>query len=376
MASRFVVVGAGFSGATIAERIASMLRAEVLVVEKQRYVGGAAHDYIDAAGVVVQAHGPHIFHTNSDKVWSYVTKFGRWKNFEYRVAASIDGKLIRLPFDFDGLAEVFPGAHRTLERALQEHYGKDARVLVTEIRRRFPDVGEFVYEKIFRGYSEKHWGMPLEELPQSVTGRVPIVVGRQASYFTDKFQAIPVGGYTAIITRMLAHPRIKLSLGTDFRDLKLPEGTTVIYTGSPDEFFGEAGALPYRTVKFHVASLEAGDFGVLCPWSKPHHYATVNYPSPLDPYTRETDVTRITGAHPDGRMVVVTDFPGEHVPGKTEPLYPLPLTKHVLAAAAYEKRAPKNVWFLGRLGSYRYLNMDQAVGQALALFERLRNAVN
>lgn len=363
---RYVVVGAGFTGATIAERIACMMREEVLVIDRQRFVGGAAHDDNDG-GIVVQSHGPHVFHTNSDKVWEYVRKFGRWRDYEYHVAASVDQQLIRLPFDASGIEQVFLRHSRTILLAMERHYGKGASVPVAEVKKTFPDVGSFVYEKIFRGYSEKHWGMPLEELPASVTARMPIVVGRQKSFFTDKHQAIPVGGYTAIITRMLAHPRIKLSLGTDFKDLKLPEGTKIIFTGSPDEFFGEGGALPYRTVRFEVERVQG--------W-RAAPYATVTHPSPNVACTRVTNTAMITGGASSSGAVTVTDYPSAHVYGETEPYYPIHLTKNVLAAEAYQRRAPAGVYFIGRLGSYRYLNMDQAVAQALALFEKLRVSVN
>ncbi len=361
MPERVLVVGAGFTGATLAERIASGGR-EVLVIDRKPHVAGAAYDYVED-GVTIQSHGPHIFHTNSERVWRYLARFGRFRPIEYRVAAAVEGKLLPLPFGETALRLVYGAEADELLRRLGARYGAGARVPVTTLRKHFPELGDYVYEKIFRGYSEKHWGLALEDLPASITSRVPVVVGEQSGYFTDRYQVVPDGGYVSVITRMLAHPRIKLVLGTDYRDLP-PRSSPVFYTGSPDEFFGEAGALPYRTVHFDIARV---------PRAVPRDYATITYPN-HGTHTRITDVTCITGAHPTD-SVLVTDYPSAHVPGKTEPLCPIPIPQNVARASEYDARRPPRVWFAGRLGSYQYLNMDQAIAQALALYERVKDVV-
>lgn len=361
MVMRVLVVGAGFTGATLAERIAAGGR-EVLVIDRHRYVGGAAHDYVED-GITVQAHGPHVFHTNSERVWSYIAKFGRWNAVQYRVAAEVDERLVPLPVGFFGVRQLLGEklAAKTIAE-LSMRYRLGSRVTIEELRRSrmAPELVERVTESILRGYSEKHWGMPLEEVPASVTSRLPIIIGDQPSYFSDRYQMVPSGGYTSVITRMLAHPRIKLELGVDYKTMK-PRDSAVFYTGSPDEFFGEAGVLPYRTVRFEEQRFPHHDHV--------HDYATVTYPHARWAFTRRTDVGLITGRHPKDN-VIVTEYPSAHVPGETEPLYPVPTGVNITLRQGYSE--PDKVWFAGRLGSYQYLNMDQAVAQALALYERVK----
>lgn len=370
-----VVVGAGFTGATVAERVATVLDEEVVVVERRKRVGGSAEDYRTEDGLLVQKCGPHVFHTNSTRVWDYLGSFGvTWLTLKYGVAALVGSELVPLPLGFRA-AEIFAGPKApALVKALTERYGLGARVGVWDLVQEFPGFGEWAIEHVFRGYNEKHWGMPLAAVPESVLRRLPIVIGNQDSYFTDKFQGVPAEGYTCLIERMLDRPRVRLALGTDYRDVeKEHPGATVVYTGSPDAYFGEDGALPYRTVTF-----VHGDEGML--WHSPKgglpeqtEFATVTMPSSKTVRTRRTEHRLITTPGSANRLCV-SDIPAAHEPGVTEPYYPIPLEKNIRLAQRYHERAPKHVFFAGRLGSYQYLNMDQAIAQGLMVFEKIRSA--
>jgi UDP-galactopyranose mutase len=249
---------------------------------------------------------------------------------------------------------------------LVQDYGLGARVGIMELGRTYPALAGWAIEHVYRGYNEKHWGMPLAEVPRSVLARLPFVVGEQETYFTDKYQAVPVEGYTRIIERMLDHPKIKVSLGHAIKGPPMwHRGDRIIWTGSPDDFFGEAGALPYRSVEFRNTAQNVAFAGV-------HQgFATVTFPSKQIEITRTTSMGHL---NPPGASSAyfVEDLPCAHVPGKNDPFYPIPLEPNIRLAQEYDARRPKNIWFAGRLGSYTYLNMDQAIAQALALVERIR----
>jgi UDP-galactopyranose mutase len=371
----WLVVGAGFTGATVAERLASTGE-EVLVVERRARVGGSAEDYRADDGLIIQKYGPHVFHTNSEKVWSYVQRFGKWRPIQYKVGARVGEHTFRLPLDFDMIrwAAPYHCLQEDLIRELTAEYGLGARVSILRLRERYPALADWAIQHVFRGYNEKHWGMPFEEVPASVLARLPFVVGEQESYFTDKYQAMPENGYTAVIERMLDHPNIELALGYDAAEIARASlqstARTVIWTGSPDAFFGEAGALPYRSVFFMHGAPATADLLM-----QADGFATVTFPDPVTVATRVTSMLRLNDparTGPDARHVCVCDIPEEYRPGKNDPFYPIPLETNIRKAQEYDRRRPKNVWFAGRLGSYTYLNMDQAIAQALALVERIR----
>jgi len=289
------------------------------------------------------------------------------------VAASVLGELVPLPLGLPMLQSMMRTGGLSADRAgslaadLVEDYGPGARIGIRELGRRYPGLAHWAIRYVYRGYTEKHWGMPLEDVPPSVIARLPFVVGEQKSYFTDKYQAVPVNGYTAIIERMLDHPKITVECGvTGSVDvLALMAEHTVIWTGSLDDFFGEEGALPYRSVHFDVSKR-----GLRGGWESFH---TVTNPEHDGP-TRATNMALMNGREDSADAMIVTDYPYAYVPGKNDPLYPIPSEANILQAQSYGARRPKNVWFAGRLGSYQYLNMDQAIAQALALFDRIRTA--
>lgn len=362
MSTPWVVVGAGLSGATVAERIATVLRERVLVVEKSPYVGGTASDYVHENGVLCQRFGPHVFHTNSDKVWKYVNAFATWRSVSYQVVTSLAEGLVPLPIGFAGVDLLMPGRSQETKEALVAAFGEGARVPLKSIAR-VPALKSFyekIYQSVYEPYTRKHWGVDPEILNKSVLSRVPIVVGDQHGYFNDTYQAMPVGGYTKMIERMLDHSLIQVVTGVDYlADRRHFEADRTVFTGPIDEFFGcAAGRLPYRSLRFETTAGE----GFLQP------VATVNYPSPAVAYTRSTEFKHLTGQD-TLKTVAATDHPCPYVPGENEPLYPVPCREGAVLYEAYAAKMPSNVFFCGRLGEHRYYNMDQAIASALALFE-------
>lgn len=365
----WIVVGAGFTGATIAERIAAELDQRVLVIDRRDHIGGNAYDYPGEYGILIHKYGPHIFHTNSEKVWTYLSRFTRWRAYEHRVLGSIDGKLAPIPFNLDSLDILFPRREaEALSQQLIEAYGIEKKVPILKMREAqsgdLRGLADYIYEKVFLHYTLKQWGMRPEDLDPSVSARVPVHISRDPRYFQDTYQAMPEEGYSALFARMLDHPNIHVSAGTSYGDIRTEhESAKVIFTGPVDEFFDYAhGALPYRSLRFQLASL---------PSREAQPVGTVNYPNDFA-YTRITEFKHLTGQTADG-TVIVEEYPQAHEPGKNEPYYPIPTPdnaerlKPYLAAA---KELDGKVWFAGRLGDYAYYNMDQACARALALFEK------
>jgi len=373
MTRRWLIVGAGLTGATLAERIASVLGDPVTVVERRPHIAGNAHDALNEAGILVHMYGPHIFHTNSEAVWDYLQRFSAWRPFEYRALAVVDGQHVPVPFNLTSIEMLFGAAEAArLSRLLIEQYGLGAKVPVLKLREgggELSALGEFVYQKVFRGYTFKQWSLLPEQLLPSVTARVPIHVSRDDRYFQDRYQAIPADGYTRLVAAMLDQPGIEVRLNTDFFALsQTGEGAAawdrLIFTGPIDEFFGHRyGPLPYRATRFEHTTLDKA-------WALPG--PALNFPDEAVPYTRVTEMKRLTG-QTAAATTIVSEYPGPHVPGETEPSYPVPTEASQVLHARYRALAEErpDVLFCGRLGDYRYYNMDQAVAAALALFEKV-----
>jgi UDP-galactopyranose mutase len=365
----WIIVGAGFTGATIAERIASELDQRVLVIDRRDHVGGNAHDHAGDYGILIHRYGPHIFHTNSEKVWTYLSRFTRWRPYEHRVLGSIDGRLAPIPFNLDSLDILFPpGEAAKLARLLVDTYGLERKVPILRMREAgdaaLRGLADYIYEKVFLNYTLKQWDLRPEDLDPSVSARVPVHISRDPRYFQDTYQAMPQEGYSAMFARILDHPNINVATGTAYRDVREQQkNAKVIFTGPIDEYFDYAyGALPYRSLRFQLASL-AG--------TQAQPVGTVNYPNDFA-YTRITEFKHLTGQTADG-TVIVEEYPQAYEPGRNEPYYPVPtpdsaerLKPYLAAAAGLAGR----VWFAGRLGDYAYYNMDQACARALALFEK------
>lgn len=361
----WLVVGAGFAGAVLAERLASVRGDTVLVVDRRPHVAGNAYDHLDEAGVLIHRYGPHIFHTNSQAVFDHLSRFTRWRPYEHRVLGVVDGKRVPIPINLDTVNALY-GLNLTSDE-LEAWFAARAEP-VAEVRTSedviVGRVGRELYEKFFQGYTRKQWALDPSELDKAVTARVPVRTNRDDRYFTDTHQSMPLDGYTAMFQRMLDHPNITVMLGTDYTELGADiDARRLIWTGPVDEFFGHRyGKLPYRSLRFRHESLDQE-------WFQP--VGTVNFPQTED-YTRISEYKHLTGQeHP--RTSITYEYPT----AEGDPYYPVPRPENQALYKRYEALADAtpDTWFVGRLATYRYMNMDQVVGQALATFGRIDQVI-
>ncbi len=357
----YLVVGAGFAGATVAERLASELDATVLVVDSRPHVAGNAYDPLDAAGVRVHLYGPHIFHTSSARIVEYLSAFTSWRPYEHRVLANVGGSLVPLPISARTLEALYGLRLDEAEAAAFFAGRSEERRLITNSEEAITaKVGRELFETLFAGYTRKQWGREARELDSSVCGRIPIRTNRDDRYFSDRFQLMPSGGFEAMIARMLDHPRIEIALSTSFdQAADRAQFRHLVYTGPIDAYYEyQYGRLPYRSLRFEFETLDR-------PQAQP--VAVINYPG-SEPFTRITEFKHLTGqTHP--KTTIAREYP--QVEG--DPYYPIPSPQ---TRALYDKYAARsarerNVTFVGRLAEYRYYNMDQVVGSALAAVERI-----
>ena len=368
-----IIIGAGFAGAVMAERLASEQGRKVLVVERRSHIGGNCHDRRDENGILIHTYGPHLFHTDDVEVWKYLSRFTAWDVYQHRVLAVIDGKKVPIPFNLDTLYEVFPESMAgRMEAALLESYAYNTKVPILQLKQSankdLQFLADFVYEKIFLHYTEKQWGMKPEDIDGAVTARVPVFIGRDGRYFNERFQAVPTHGYTELFRKLLAHPSIKLMLNTSFHDimsirdnriffLDQPFHGKVIYTGMLDELFDyELGELPYRSVRMSFETVKQESY---------QEAATVNYPNNYT-FTRITEFKKI---HPaDTRnTTILKEYPQAYVRGENTPYYPVFTEETRGMYAKYQQKATHvpQLALLGRLAEYRYYDMDDIVKAAL-----------
>lgn len=357
----YLIVGAGFAGSVCAERLARQ-GFKVLLIDRRNHVGGNAYDHYDEAGILVHKYGPHIFHTNSEKVFSYLGQFTAWRTYEHRVRAQVDGRLLPIPINLDTVNQMFG---KDLSSTECEQFLAQLAEPV-ELCRNSEDVvvskvGRLLYEKFFRNYTRKQWGLDPTQLDPSVLARIPTRTCRDDRYFTDKFQVMPLHGYTRMFERMLNHPNIKILLNADYREVKaaIPHKHT-IFTGPVDEYFDfRFGKLPYRSLEFRFETLTA---------EKVQPVAVINYPNDHD-YTRVTEFKHLTGQQ-HRQSTLVYEYPR----AEGDPYYPIPRPENAEVYRLYKELAEQeqeNVTFVGRLATYRYYNMDQVVAQALTTVEGL-----
>jgi UDP-galactopyranose mutase len=358
----YLVVGAGFAGSVLAERLASQAGKRVLVVEKRPHVGGNAYDCYDDAGVLIHKYGPHIFHTNSTEVFDYLSQFTAWRPYQHRVRARVDGQLVPIPINLDTINTLYGTRFNAFElEQFLASVAEPREPLRTAEDVVISKVGRELYEKFFRTYTRKQWGLDPCELDASVTARVPTRTSRDDRYFSDRYQAMPLHGFTRLFERLLAHPNIKLLLNCDWREIKdVMAYRELIYTGPIDEFFDfRFGKLPYRSIEFRWETRDIE-------WVQP--VAVINY-TVDEAYTRVTEMKHLTGqVHP--KTSLVYEFPR----AEGDPYYPIPQPANAALYKQYQALADAapNVHFVGRLATYRYYNMDQVVAQALAVFDRLQ----
>ena len=362
----YLIVGAGFAGSVMAERLASQLDRRVLLIDRRNHVGGNAYDCRDGAGVMIHQYGPHIFHTNAQRVVNYLSQFTDWRPYEHRVLAAVDGKQVPIPINLTTLNSLY-GLKMNSAEATQFLAARASTDLDIVSSRDvvISQIGLELYQKFFEGYTRKQWGIDASQLDKAVTSRVPTRTDSDDRYFQDKFQCMPSLGYTHMFERMIDHPNIDFFPETDYADIKgSTKYTHVIYTGPIDEYFSHCfGKLPYRSLRFEHSTLDT---------SRYQKTAVVNYPSLDVPHTRITEYKHLTGqVHPK------TSITHEYPTSEGDPYYPIPTPENAALYRQYEDLAERThgITFTGRLGTYRYYNMDQVVAQSLTLFGKIAQAM-
>ena len=336
----------------------------MLIVDKRPHIGGNAYDRHDDAGVLVHPYGPHIFHTNSADVFDYLSRFTEWRPYQHRVLASVDGQMVPMPINLDTVNRLYGLSLTSFE--LDDFFAKVAEkpaAVKTSEDVVVSRVGRELYNKFFRGYTRKQWGLDPSELDASVTARVPTRTNRDDRYFTDTYQAMPLHGYTRMFERMLAHPNIKVMLNTDYREIaEVVPWRHMVYTGPVDAFFDHRhGKLPYRSLEFRHETVQREQFQPV---------GTVNFPNDFA-YTRVSEFKHLTGQRHHATSVVY-----EYPRADGDPYYPVPRAENTAMYRLYEAEAEKlqDISFVGRLATYKYYNMDQVVAQSLTLFKKLAAA--
>jgi UDP-galactopyranose mutase len=375
----FIVVGSGFAGSVIAERIANILNQKVLIIEKRNHIGGNCYDYRDENNIIVHKYGPHLFHTDYKEVFDYLSNFTDWHIYHHKVLAFVDGKKVPLPFNLNSIYEVFPQElAKRLEVRLIEKYGYGTKIPILELLKEEDQdlkfLANYVYEKIYKNYTMKQWGLKPEEISPQVTARVPIYVSRDNRYFTDKYQVVPKDGYTKIFERMLNHPNIKIMLNTDFKEVISIDFENkkiyflgqefkgkLIFTGMIDELFNfKYGFLPYRSLDLRFETIEQEYY---------QEAPVVNYPNDYD-FTRITEFKHI---HPvkSNKTTILKEYPKAYRPNVDIPYYPVFTKENQELYNKYKEEADKfeNLVLVGRLAEYRYYDMDDVVKRALEVFE-------
>ena len=361
----WLVVGAGFAGCVVAERLANGLGQTVLLIERRDHIGGNAHDYRNEHGLFVQTYGPHIFHTNSDAVWDYLSRFTTWNTYVHRVLARVAGKEVYLPINLDTMERLYD---RSFTPGQLREYLDQRKVRLAQIEnardRVVSQVGTELYELFYRNYTKKQWGLYPEELDPQVTGRLPVRFDRDTRYFTDVHQGLPSEGYTRMFERMLDSPRIEVRLGTDYRDVAgSVSRRRCVFTGPVDEFFDlRFGRLPYRSLRFQFETRAVERF---------QNAGVVNYPNEQD-YTRITEFKHLyQQEHP--QTAVCYEYGSPEGPA----CYPIPTPANLALYGRYKAEADglDDTHFVGRLAQYEYLNMDQVVHRGLEFFRKMRDHV-
>jgi len=358
----YLIVGAGFAGSVLAERLARVADKRVLLIDKRSHIGGNAYDHYDESGVQVHRYGPHIFHTNAREVFDYLSRFTEWRPYEHRVRGVVEGQEYPFPINRDTLNQLYgleldeAGAAAFFERVREP---RDPVRTSEDVV--LNSVGRDLYEKFFLHYTRKQWGLDPSELKAGVAARIPVRTDTDDRYFTDTFQAMPQHGYTRMFEAMLDHPNIRVELGVDFEDVRR-RGTFAhtVYTGPIDAYFAHChGRLPYRSLRFEHEHLPDT--------LRYQSVGTVNYPND-HAYTRITEFKHLTGQQHAGTSIV-----REYPQADGDPYYPVPRTENELLFKRYEAMAEKEsgVTFVGRLAQYRYYNMDQVAAAALVAARRL-----
>lgn len=376
-----LVIGCGFAGAVAARELAERAGMKVLVIDRRSHVGGNAYDVSNDDGILVHLYGPHIFHTNSDRVFDYLSRFTAWRDYSHEVMANVYGELIPVPFNLNSLHRVFePGKAQRLEDKLVSVYGKEKRVTISElldsVDEEIHELAQYVYKNIFLYYTQKQWGIAPEDIDPSVTARVPVLISYDNRYFQDKHQGMPLYGYTPLFEKMLEHPNIELRLNVNAKEMLeltdegiLVEGKPfhgkVIYTGAADELFDCCyGRLPYRTLDFLFENHTRTFYQTK---------GTINFT--VDQlFTRITEFKHLTGQELQGRTTIMKEYPRAYTGAKDEiPYYAISNPENIALYEKYRGLTGKysGLYLLGRLAEYKYYNMDAIVDGALVLADNI-----
>jgi len=360
----YLIVGAGYSGCVLAERIATQLKKKVLIVERRDHIGGNAYDYYNEAGIRLHKYGPHWFHTNDKKIFAYLSQFTEWRFHNHIVKSSVNGKILPIPINMDTVNELY-GLQLETPAEVQAFYDSvkvDIRVPGNAEEKVLSTVGPDLYNTFFRNYTRKHWGVDPKELDVAVTARIPVRTDRDDRYFNDVYQGLPKRGYAAMFRHMIADKRISVLLQTDYRDvLDTIKFKKMIYTGAIDDFFDYAyGKLPYRSLIFEHETLDMEYF---------QPCQQVNYPNTYD-FTRIVEWKHATG-QVNKKTTITREYPCAAIDGR-EKYYPVPSQANHILFRKYKEGAKKlkSVIFCGRLADYKYYNMDQVVARALMVFRK------
>lgn len=376
MSQTNIIVGSGFSGSTMARLIAEKLDEKVVVVDKKDHIAGNSYDYRDENGIMIHKYGSHIFHTNNEKVWSFLKQFTDFNTYMHEVVGLLDGIEAQIPFNFTTLYQVFPETlAKRLEEKLLKEFEYNKKVPILEFQKQDDEdlkfLAEYVYEKIFLNYTTKQWGVSPKDVDGAVTARVPVYLSKDNRYFQDKYQGIPLEGYAKLVEKMLDHPNIEVVLNKDFAEFKkensdLVKNARIFYTGSIDEFFDyKFGKLPYRSVNFKFETHNREFYQT---------HACINYPNNYD-FTRIHEYKHYLNDKSE-KTVIAKEYSEFFELGKNERYYPIASEENAKLYQKYldEAKNLKDVYFFGRLGDYKYYNMDLAVARAIELFEEVFNA--
>lgn len=363
-----LVVGAGISGSILARKLAETLDEKVLIIDSKDNIAGNCYDYKDKNGITIHKYGSHIFHTNNEEVWKFLNRFSSFNTYMHKVYAVIDGIKTTIPFNFNTLYDLFPQSMaETFEHKLLKTFKYNSKVPILKFKKTNDKdlnfLADYIYKKVFLNYTQKQWGAQPDEIDSAVTARVPVLISKDSRYFQDKYQGIPLNGYSKMIEKMLNHPNIEIKLNTDFKNIKTYSFKRIFYTGSIDSFFDyEYGILPYRSVSFKFEE-----------FARPFYQenSVVNYPNNYD-FTRIHEYKYYLSEQ-TAKTVIAKEYSEKFIPDKNDRYYPINNTVNLELYNKYKYIAKKleNVWFLGRLGDYKYYDMDKAAARALECFNEV-----
>jgi len=376
----YIIVGAGFAGCVIANKIATELNKKVLIIEKRHHIGGNCYDYMNKHGILVHKYGPHLFHTNNKEVVDYLSQFTQWEPYEHKVLANIDGTEVPLPFNLNTIDSLFPPTlAKKYEEVLLKHFTYNTKVPILELMKSkdplLSELADYIYQKVFFNYTTKQWGISPEEIDSSVTSRVPIFIGRDNRYFNDQYQMLPKEGYTTLFSNMIKNPNIKLMLNTDCKEvinldnaedkinfLGAPYTGKLIFTGRIDDLFSyDLGELPYRSINFEFETLPIQQYQTA---------TTINYPNNYE-FTRITEFKHMqTSKSKSTSTTIVKEYPTSYNKDVDVPYYPVftPHNQKLYSKYNLMTSKYKNLFTIGRLAEYKYYDMDDVIEAAIKFF--------